>query len=204
VRRAPALALDALYGRVQLARNQLPTPAIDRKTSPRQRCPRVASRECFYSERAPINRQQKPMAAARKTEPEPQYWHEREGEVRGPYSFEILVVMWGRGELRITDRLCKHGQEQWLEVSRIMKSLERAAQSQAPSDRSRGVYIILGLFLGVLGIHNFYAGRYLAGTLQCVLFVGLWWTVIVPIGLFLWVVMELVVRRTDGKGRAFR
>ena len=32
--------------------------------------------------------------------------------------------------------------------------------------KSRGVYIILGLFFGCLGIHNFYAGRNGVGVAQ--------------------------------------
>ena len=32
--------------------------------------------------------------------------------------------------------------------------------------KSRGVYIILGILLGTLGIHNFYAGHYRNGSIQ--------------------------------------
>ena len=34
------------------------------------------------------------------------------------------------------------------------------------SNKSRGVYIILGILLGTLGIHNFYAGHYRNGSIQ--------------------------------------
>jgi GYF domain 2 len=67
--------------------------------------------------------------------PEQQYWLERGGEVRGPYTFEALVTMWDRKELRLTDRLRTEGTQNWLEVSRLMKSLDQAARSQ--SDQAR-------------------------------------------------------------------
>ena len=39
-------------------------------------------------------------------------------------------------------------------------------QSQAGEQKSRVVYVILGIFLGVLGIHNFYEGRTYCGIAQ--------------------------------------
>ena len=45
-----------------------------------------------------------------------------------------------------------------------------AALLNQKSDKQRLVYIILALVLGGLGVHNFYAGRSVAGILQLVLF----------------------------------
>ncbi|HEV8541448.1 MAG TPA: NINE protein [Verrucomicrobiae bacterium] len=68
--------------------------------------------------------------------------------------------------------------------------------------KSRGVYIILGIFFGLLGIHNFYAGHYGAGAIQFVLtLLGL--AIIVPlIFVFVWVIVELFVVTKDGSGRS--
>lgn len=81
--------------------------------------------------------------------PEAQYWLERNGEVRGPYDFEILVTMWQRNELHLTDRLCKNGHEHWIEVAAVMKSFDRAAHS-SPSVRSNPNRSMFGLILIVL------------------------------------------------------
>lgn len=80
----------------------------------------------------------------------------------------------------------------------------RAIIKQQESHCSRGVYIILALFLGLLGIHNFYAGHYLSGAAQLILNVLLFWTIIVPIAIFLLVVMEILTVKKDGKGRPFK
>lgn len=90
-----------------------------------------------------------------KIDDQTQYWLEREGNVRGPYSFEILILMWSRKELRLTDRLCKHGAETWTEVARIAKSLERAERSQrrkSDNPASFDVVFILTILLPIVGL----------------------------------------------------
>jgi TM2 domain-containing membrane protein YozV len=86
-------------------------------------------------------------------------------------------------------------------------SSAQAMQSAAPrlvkSAKSRGIYIVLGLFFGMLGIHNFYAGRLGIGLAQLLVTCILGWFVV---GLFitgLWVLIELFVVKKDGAGDAF-
>lgn len=69
--------------------------------------------------------------------------------------------------------------------------------------KSRGVYIILGLLLGLLGIHNFYAGRYGAGVVQLLLTLLLGWIVIGLVIVVPWILIELIVVTKDGNGNAF-
>jgi TM2 domain-containing membrane protein YozV len=68
--------------------------------------------------------------------------------------------------------------------------------------KSRGVYIILGLLLGLLGIHNFYAGYYRIGAVQLIITLLLGW---VYLGIFitgLWVIVDLFTVTEDADGRA--
>jgi TM2 domain-containing membrane protein YozV len=78
---------------------------------------------------------------------------------------------------------------------------------------SRLVYILLAIFLGLFGIHNFYAGRYGSGIAQLLInmvlmpilgliTLGIALAVIVPV-MMLWVLIEICVVTTDGKGRPF-
>ncbi|MDA3872455.1 MAG: NINE protein [Kiritimatiellae bacterium] len=69
------------------------------------------------------------------------------------------------------------------------------------AQKSRGVYIILALLLGLIGIHNFYAGRYGAGAFQLLLTIFLGWTIIVPVFVFFWILIEMFAVKTDGKNR---
>lgn len=69
--------------------------------------------------------------------------------------------------------------------------------------KSRGVYIILGIFLGLAGVHNFYAGYYRKGAVQLVLTITLGWTIIVLLAVIIWVVVELCTVTEDENGIQF-
>lgn len=69
--------------------------------------------------------------------------------------------------------------------------------------KSRGIYIILGLFFGLLGIHNFYAGRHGIGVAQLLTVAILGWFVIGIVVVAIWVLIELFTVKTDGAGDAF-
>ena len=63
------------------------------------------------------------------------------------------------------------------------------------------MFIILGILLGLLGIHNFYAGYYGRGATQLVLTLTLSWllylgTIITGI----WVLIELITVKVDADG----
>ena len=68
------------------------------------------------------------------------------------------------------------------------------------SARSRGVYIILGLFLGFFGIHNFYAGYLGRGVAQLLIVLVLGWFVIGLVIVAVWVIAELFTVTHDSAG----
>ena len=68
------------------------------------------------------------------------------------------------------------------------------------SSKSRVAYILLGLFLGGLGIHNFYAGYGGKGAAQLLLTLFLWWTIVVPIAVTIWVLIEVCTVDRDAFG----
>jgi len=79
------------------------------------------------------------------------------------------------------------------------------------SEKKRGTYQILALFLGSLGIHNFYAGRTLIAVIQLLLTIA--GTVVVvesakkgfPGGpAALWALIEIFAVKKDGKGLPFK
>jgi TM2 domain-containing membrane protein YozV len=66
--------------------------------------------------------------------------------------------------------------------------------------KSRTVYIILGLLLGWLGLHNIYAKRNSTGAVQLMLFMMFFWTLIVPLILVVWSIVEVIKVKVDGNG----
>lgn len=74
--------------------------------------------------------------------------------------------------------------------------------SETPA-KQRIVYIILGLFLGSLGIHNFYAGRTGKAVTQLLITLLLGWLVLPAVAVFIWVIIEICTVTKDGTGRDF-
>lgn len=66
--------------------------------------------------------------------------------------------------------------------------------------KSRGVYIILGLFFGCFGIHNFYAGYNGRGVAQLLITLLLGWLVIGLVITAFWALIELIAINTDAAG----
>jgi TM2 domain-containing membrane protein YozV len=88
------------------------------------------------------------------------------------------------------------------DLTRMYRADAQSALDARPR-RSRGVYVILGLLLGLLGIHNFYASRFLSGAVQLLVTLTLGWLLIAPLFVVgLWVLVELFVVNTDGRGVA--
>lgn len=71
------------------------------------------------------------------------------------------------------------------------------------SAKSRGIYIILALFFGFLGVHNFYAGRIGVGVAQLLTVLLLGWFVVGFVIVFFWILIELFTVTKDGAGDAF-
>lgn len=70
--------------------------------------------------------------------------------------------------------------------------------------KSRGIYIALGIFLGGLGIHNFYAGYYGRGIGQLALGLLAMVFLLPALPLLVWVVVELFVIKQDSNRVPFQ
>ena len=70
--------------------------------------------------------------------------------------------------------------------------------------KSRGLYIVLGLFLGGLGIHNFYAGYNGKGIAQLLIFLFGWLVLFIPnLIVLIWVLIEICTVKEDAAGNIF-
>jgi TM2 domain-containing membrane protein YozV len=70
--------------------------------------------------------------------------------------------------------------------------------------KSRVAYVLLGLFLGGLGIHNFYAGRTGHAVAQLLIVVLGWWLLFIPVLIvWVWVLIEVITVTRDGQGVPF-
>lgn len=69
--------------------------------------------------------------------------------------------------------------------------------------KSRIAYILLGIFLGGLGIHNFYAGYIGRGLSQILINLIFGWLVFPVLGIFIWNIIEVCVVTRDSQGVPF-
>ena len=73
----------------------------------------------------------------------------------------------------------------------------------AGQPKQRFIYVLLGVFLGALGIHNFYAGYNTRAIIQLLVTVLLSWTVAAPVAMAIWAIVEVVTVTRDPQGVPF-
>ena len=92
-------------------------------------------------------------------------------------------------------------QENPAKISPVIESPPKASTPPVVTiPKSRTIYIILGLLLGWLGIHNIYAKRNSKAAFQLLCFMTFFWTLVVPLGLMVWSVYEVFTVKVDGNG----
>jgi TM2 domain-containing membrane protein YozV len=142
-----------------------------------------------------------------------------DGDDQGPFTINQLRSMWTAGKLNQKMKYSQPGMSEWQPLSNIIDLLEpqipRSPSGWTPSPppssnptgtmlvksaKSRGVYIILGLFFGLFGVHNFYAGHLKNGVAQLVVLFTLGWLLIGIFIVAVWVLIELFTVTVDGQG----
>ena len=63
--------------------------------------------------------------------------------------------------------------------------------------KSRSTYILLALFLGLFGIHNFYAGYQGRGIAQLLITLFTFWLIFPLIAVCIWVLIEICIIDKD-------
>ena len=132
-------------------------------------------------------------------------------ERKGPFTIGQLQAMWNSGQVTSETQHWMDGYSEWLPLDFIREDLEqktlpRLTRATGPSQslviaKSRGIYILLGLFFfGLLGAHNFYAGRYTPAIIQLVIIVLFWWLVLPIFAVAIWVIIECITVTRDGAG----
>ncbi len=151
------------------------------------------------------------------------------GKFSGPYTYEQLAWMEQSGALRETSQVSVVGTSgEWSTWAAVRdkfapREIPQArtvagavampvASSASEPSLSRSIYILLGLFLGTIGVHNFYAGHVVAGVAQVLLTVvglvlflsgaAIGAAICAIVGL--WVLVEIVAQTKDGQGRPLK
>ncbi len=75
---------------------------------------------------------------------------------------------------------------------------------QVIGNKNRLTYVLLGVFLGGLGVHNFYAGYSGRGISQLLITLFLGWLILPLIVITIWVIIEVCIVQVDAQGYRFK
>lgn len=135
-----------------------------------------------------------------------------DGEQKGPYTFSQIQSMWRSGAITSETSHFMDGYTEWQPLEVIVPDLDpppmRPAYAAGPPRpvvvaKSRGIYIILALFLGGLfGVHNFYAGRFTPAIFQLLITLIAGWLILPLFLVGIWVIIECCIVKKDGRGVA--
>lgn len=143
------------------------------------------------------------------------------GQQSGPYTINQMKAMWQNGTINAGTAYWQAGMPQWQSLSNIRHFLDMPSGNQFGAPvivnqvgyqvgypvqqvaiaKSRVTFVLLGLFLGCLGIHNFYAGYSGKGVAQLLITIFLGW--VFGLGIFItgvWALIEIIVVSNDAQG----
>lgn len=91
-------------------------------------------------------------------------------------------------------------QQQMMQQNAMNQQMINQMKEMNNSDKSRLTYIIIALFLGAWGIHNFYAGYTGRGIIQLLLGITIFGCFItVP-----WCILDMICTKRDGDGKKMK
>jgi TM2 domain-containing membrane protein YozV len=151
-------------------------------------------------------------------EPEEGFFEVKQGAAtNGPFSYADLKRMAGSNRIdgrTHVRRIPSQTWQLWCDLEAAPKRSPQPQSFDAPpawqrSDKSRGVFIILGLTLGGMGAHNFYAGNYgraVAQLIASLVGLGVFAATGCPLSVLVvgWVFYELFTTKCDSEGAEFR
>jgi TM2 domain-containing membrane protein YozV len=141
------------------------------------------------------------------------YWT-RNGQQFGPHSAEELRALLAQGTVTANDLVWREGMSGWAPAHAVFASVPPpppphaggwapGAPAYAGTGRSRVAFVLLGVFLGALGVHNFYAGYNGRAVAQLLLTVLVGWLVFPVLAVAIWALVEVITVNQDAHGVRF-
>jgi len=139
------------------------------------------------------------------------WYYEQNGNRVGPVDETTMRSLIANRAISIDTLVWTNGMANWTPLQQTQlaaglpvppPSLNQAPQSYNANAKDRVAYVLLAVFLGNLGIHNFYAGytsRAVTQLLICLLTCG-----IGGIATWIWAIIEAVTVEQDAAGVRFK
>ncbi len=146
--------------------------------------------------------------------PTPAYYILEGQQTNGPLTLQQLRAMWISRKVHMRTMHCEAGDDQWRALGMLQHLLEPGPPARPTPEfiqgsfgprvvvvaKSRGIYIVLGLFFGSLGVHNFYAGRNWSGAIQLLITLFLGWAILGFVITIPWSLLEILTVTQDANG----
>ena len=130
------------------------------------------------------------------------------GHKDGPFSMSQLSSMLRSGSLSPHELVWTQGMVDWVPAAQVLgvntvgsTPYGFASAPTVSSQKTRVAYILLGIFLGLFGAHNFYAGYHGRAIAQLLitLLIG-WWLILPLMAVGIWVIIEVITVNRDSDG----
>ena len=121
----------------------------------------------------------------------------------GPYAISDVNHLLLAGELDVDDLAWVEGTPEWVKLSSIegVASIPARRRDASVSEKIILPAFLLAWFVGIFGVHRFYAGRIGSGVVMLILTLTLFGAIVTSI----WCIVDLVILATggfrDGDGR---
>jgi TM2 domain-containing membrane protein YozV len=143
------------------------------------------------------------------------WYYEQNGNRIGPVDEATMRGLIANRTISIDTLVWTNGMANWTPLQQTQlaaglpvppPSLNAAPQAYNATAKDRVAYVLLAVFLGGIGIHNFYAGFTSRGTVQLLvgIFGGLITCGIATFGIHIWAIVEAVTVEQDANGVRFK
>ena len=86
----------------------------------------------------------------------------------------------------------------------ILYFIETMTSSVTAGTKSRLIFILLAVFVGFMGTHNFYAERYKIAVVQFCVTALIFWLIVPAFAVWIWALWEIYSVKTDGSAIDFK
>lgn len=150
------------------------------------------------------------------------YYYQRGGQQFGPCTEQQMRQMLAQGQLVPHDAVWAEGLPNWTTAGALFGGAATASPPVPPpwgaasaaspqpiqvvvaqpsaQPKSRVAFVLLGLFLGTLGIHNFYAGYTGRAVVQLLITLLTGWLIVPLLIVALWCLVEVIAVHNDAQG----
>ena len=151
------------------------------------------------------------------------YFYLSNGQRYGPVSEGELRALVSQGRVAVTDLVWREGMPAWVPAHEalgiampppppayaapaqtVLASPPPPAAAAPAGQKDRIAFILLGVFLGTLGIHNFFAGYTARGVAQILVTLLVGWLIVPWIAVAIWNLVEVITVTKDAHGVPFR